>query len=171
MKKVLFIFVMCIITMCVNAQKWENTVFPADDFKGTTAYTAYTYTDNTGMFVFWSNKDNQYKLVSKVGMFNYDSGYSKYSGNYCGITVKVGLYDNNNKMIDKFDMWLDCDKGDGPVTTAYTRDRGAMFNPVGQAKKVKKIMKHLKNEKGYVRFFTDLYNANDFDFKVPCIKN
>ena len=32
-------------------------------------------------------------------------------------------------------------------------------------------MKHLNEKKGYVRFFADLYNATDFDFKVQCKNN
>ena len=74
-------------------------------------------------------------------------------------------------MIDKFDMWLECESGDGPVNTAQTFDKGGFWNPTGQGKKVKKIMKHLNEKKGYVRFFADLYNATDFDFKVQCKNN
>jgi len=171
MKKIFIFSIMCLFAVFANAQGWVSSEIKADEFKGTKAYTAYSYSDDVGVFVHWSNDDGQYKLISYSGMFNYDSGYSKYGGSYCGISVLVGIYDNNDKLIEKFKMWLDCDRGDGPVTEAHTRNAGGMSNPVGQGKKVKKILKHLNTGKGYVRFYADLYDSQDFDFKVPCKNN
>lgn len=172
MKKILFVIVSLVISVSMFGQgKWSETKFEADEFKGTKEYTAYSFENEIGEFVYWSNKNGQYRLISFVGNFNYETGYSQYTGHWCGITVKVGLFDENDKMVDKFDMWLECESGDGPVTTAQTFDKGGFWNPTGQGKKVKKIMKHLNEKKGYVRFFADLYNANDFDFKVQCKNN
>lgn len=172
MKKILFVLVSLVMSVSMFAQgKWTETKIEADEFKGTKECTAYSFANEVGAYTYWSNKDGQYRLQSFVGNFNYEKGYSQFSGHYCGIEVKVGLFDENDKMIDKFDMWLDCDSGDGPVTIAHTRDKGGMSNPVGQGKKVKKIMKHLNEKKGYVRFFADLYNEADFDLKVQCKNN
>lgn len=172
MKKILFVLVSFVMSVSVFAQgKWIETKIEADEFKGTKECTAYSFANEVGAFTYWSNKDGQYRLQTFGGAFNYEKGYGQWVGHYCGIKVKIGLFDENDKMLEKFDMWLDCKDGDGPVTIAETRDAGGMGNPCGQGKKVKKIMKHLNEKKGYVRFFADLYNEADFDLKVQCKNN
>ena len=62
-------------------------------------------------------------------------------------------------------MWLDCPSSDGKSTFGETRNRGKLFNPIGQSKKVKKIFMHLQTT-GYVRILADLYGNSKFDLKV-----
>jgi len=169
MKKIVFILAMVLIALVSNAQGWEAYRIPADEFTGTPESIAFVYTNDVGELVFWANNDGQYRIATKQGFFNYKSAYS---GDY-GAIVKIGIYDSNDKLIDKFDMWLDCDRNDDGVNELHTRNRGGMINPVGQGKKVKKILKHLKEKTGYVRFYCDLYGNNPdvFDFKVQCKHN
>ena len=170
MKKILFILLFFTLSLfSINAQGWRERIIPADELKGNKEYIAYSYSDSIGSFIYWSNKNGQYKLITYQGIFNYSKDRTP-QGIICGLLFKVGLYNENDELIDKFDMWLDCFDDDGRVTEAFTRDQGGMFNPVGQGKKVKKIMKYLNEKTGYVRFYADLYgnNPDAFDFKVPC---
>ncbi len=66
-------------------------------------------------------------------------------------------------------MWLDkeSDKGGSYLRT---RNAGGMSNPVGQKGKVKKILKHLQGDSGYVRIVATRYNRADFDIKIPPVK-
>lgn len=149
---------------------WEITKIDADELKGNEAYTAYKYYQpGEGSFIFWGFNEFQYRIFSDNGIFNYQSGYNSYSGSYSGESVTVGLYDGNDNLIEKFDMWLDkeSDKGGSYLRT---RNAGGMSNPVGQKGKVKKILKHLQGDSGYVRIVATRYNRADFDIKIPPVK-
>ena len=149
---------------------WEITKIDADELKGNEAYTAYKYYQpGEGSFIFWGFNEFQYRIFSDNGIFNYQSGYNRYSGSYSGESVTVGLYDGNDNLIEKFDMWLDkeSDKGGSYLRT---RNAGGMSNPVGQKGKVKKILKHLQGDSGYVRIVATRYNRPDFDIKIPPVK-
>lgn len=149
---------------------WEITKIDADELKGNEAYIAYKYYQpGEGSFIFWGFNEFQYRIFSDNGIFNYQSGYNRYSGSYSGESVTVGLYDGNDNLIEKFDMWLDkeSDKGGSYLRT---RNAGGMSNPVGQKGKVKKILKHLQGDSGYVRIVATRYNRADFDIKIPPVK-
>jgi len=149
---------------------WEITKIDADELKGNEAYTAYKYYQpGEGSFIFWGFNEFQYRIFSDNGIFDYQSGYNRYSGSYSGESVTVGLYDGNDNLIEKFDMWLDkeSDKGGSYLRT---RNAGGMSNPVGQKGKVKKILKHLQGDSGYVRIVATRYNRADFDIKIPPVK-
>lgn len=149
---------------------WEITKIDADELKGNEAYTAYKYYQpGEGSFIFWGFNEFQYRIFSDNGIFNYQSGYNRYSGSYSGESVTVGLYDGNDNLIEKFEMWLDkeSDKGGSYLRT---RNAGGMSNPVGQKGKVKKILKHLQGDSGYVRIVATRYNRADFDIKIPPVK-
>lgn len=159
----IFTFAFC---FAAKAQQWEVTKHEADDLKGTTAYTSYMFSEpGVGSFVFWSNLDGQFRIVSDNGIFNYKVTSTKYA-TYRGESIIVGLYDKDDKLIERIEMWLDCES-DKP-TFLETRNAGKMFNPIGQAKKVKKIMAHLNSGTGYLRFVAARYGKTDFDLKVPC---
>lgn len=168
MKKIIIFSLFLSMAVSSNAQDWNVTEHQADELKGNTAYTSYVYdVPDVGSFVCWNNKPYQYRIVNSDGIFNYKSGYSKYGGSYRGLTVIVGLYSADDKLIEKIEMWLDAES-DKP-TFLETRDAGGMFNPVGQKKKVKKIMKHLQSGSGYVRILADTYGTHkNFDLKIPC---
>ena len=149
---------------------WVITKQEADELKGNEAYTSYMYNQpGEGSFVFWGFEEYQFRIISENGVFNYESGYNQYSGSYSGESVTVGLYDGNDKLIEKFNMWLDRDKSKSG-TFLNTRNAGTMSNPIGQKGKVKKIFKHLQGNCGYVRIVAERYNHSDFDIKIPPIK-
>lgn len=146
---------------------WQITKQEADELKGNEAYSSYIYNQpGMGSFVFWGYDEYQFRIISDNGVFNYESGYNQYSGSYSGESITVGLYDGNDKLIEKFNMWLDRDKSKGG-TFLNTRNAGTMSNPVGQKGKVKKIFKHLQGDSGYVRIVAARYNHADFDIKIP----
>lgn len=149
---------------------WEITKQEADELKGNEAYTIYMYNvPGEGSFVFWGFDEYQFRIISDDGIFNYDSGYNRYSGSYSGESITVGLYDESNKLIEKFAMWLDKDNSKGGHIL-NTRNAGSLGNPVGQKGKVKKIFKHLQGKSGYVRILATRYNRADFDIKIPPVK-
>lgn len=149
---------------------WQITKQDADELKGNEAYISYMYNQpGMGSFVFWGFEEYQFRIISDNGVFNYESGYNRYSGSYSGESVTVGLYDGNDKLIEKFNMWLDRDKSKSG-TFLNTRNAGTMSNPVGQKGKVKKIFKHLQGNSGYVRIVAARYNHTDFDIKIPPVK-
>ena len=149
---------------------WVKTKQEADELKGNEAYTSYVYNQpGEGSFIFWGFDEYQYRIFSDNGIFNYESGYNRYSGSYSGETVTVGLYDGNGNLIEKFDMWLDKERSKGG-SYLRTRNAGGMSNPVGQKGKVKKIFKHLQGDSGYVRIVATRYNRPDFDIKIPPVK-
>lgn len=149
---------------------WQITKQEADELKGNEAYNSYMYNQpGVGSFVFWGFNEYQFRIISENGVFNYESGYNQYSGSYSGESITVGLYDGNDQLIEKFNMWLDRDKSKGG-TFLNTRNAGTMSNPVGQKGKVKKIFKHLQGDSGYVRIVAARYNHADFDIKIPPVK-
>lgn len=149
---------------------WIITEQAADELKGNEAYSSYMYSEpGMGSFVFWGFEEYQFRIISDNGIFNYESGYNRYTGSYSGENVMIGLYDSDGNLIEKFNMWLDKDKSKSG-NFLETRNAGAMFNPVGQKGKVKKIFNHLKGDDGYVRIVAARYDKVDFDLKIPPIK-
>lgn len=167
MKRLLTTMMMLMTVIMVSAQgKWETTVTEGDDLKGTTAGKTYVYNvEGMGRFGLWDWKTYQFCLVSDEAQFNIDAGYSRYTGSYAGVDIVVGIYDDNDKLVEKFKMWLDRvdNKGNQMVKT---RNQGAMSNPVGQKGKVKKIFNVLNGGKGYVRIVTERFQTTDFDIKI-----
>ena len=171
MRKLLLIMLMMLAVLTVSAQgKWEKSVVEGDPLKGTETSDVYIYTvPEMGSFVFWNWSTYQFRLISETSQFNIESGYNTYIGNFSGITVHVGLYDDNDKLLEKFDMWLDKESNRGNQFVR-TRNAGTMSNPVGQKGKVKKIFKVLQGDKGYVRILTERFNRTDFDIKITPFK-
>lgn len=171
MRKVLFMMLMLSAVMTASAQgKWEKSVIKGDELKGTEKSTVYIYSvPEMGSFVFWDWGTFQFRLISDVAQFNIESGYARYVGSYSGVTIHVGIYDDSDRLLEKFDMWLDKESNRGNQFVR-TRNEGSMSNPVGQKGKVKKIFKVLQGDKGYVRILTERYNRTDFDIKITPFK-
>ena len=106
MKKVLFLSLMMAMAIIANAQgKWYSKEVKGDELKGTKDVIAYNYiVEGMGSFIFWGFDIPQYELYSPISQFN-----TKVSGEYIGMTVHVGIYDDNDNLLDKFTMWLDKD--------------------------------------------------------------
>lgn len=167
MKKVLFTILMLSAVMTGSAQgEWEKTIVEGDPLKGTETSTVYIYSvPGMGSFIFWTWDTYQFRLVSETAQFNIESGYNNFVGSFSGATVHVGIYDDNDTLLEKFDMWLDKENNRGNQCIR-TRNAGTMSNPVGQKGKVKKIFKALKANTGYVRILTERFNHADFDIRI-----
>lgn len=166
MKRMLLSFAMGLVVLTSVAQgTWKKVQMEADELRGVEAGSAYVYeVPNVGELVLWDWDKFQYRLVS-YDPFALKHGYTRFTGSYTGVTVLVGIYDDQDKLIEKFDMFLDDEKNRGN-RFIRTRDLGGMNNPVGQKKKVRKIFTALRSGKGYVRFVAPRYNKSDFDIKV-----
>lgn len=167
MKRVLTAALMLVTMLTASAQgEWSKTVTEADELKEQEATECYMFTvPQMGKFVMWGWSEYQFRLISTECQFNINSGYTQFAGAYSGVTAFVGLYDDNDKLVEKFKMWLD--KEDNRANQfVKTRDAGGMMNPVGQKKKVKKIFKHLQSGKGYVRIVCERFQHSDFDIKI-----
>ena len=173
MKRIVSITIALMMAIAMSAQGeglWEKHESKADELRGSSGGTYYSYiVPGLGGFMIYGFDTYQYFLISDSGQFNIDAGYSRYGGDYAGISVLVGIYDENDKLSDKFTMWLDRVDNKGNCIVR-TRDAGGMGNPVGQKGKVKKIFKALQSDTGYVRIVAQLFQSADFDIKIPPYK-
>lgn len=151
MKKILFILMMFCAVISINAQEWTSTDYEADELKGQESYTAYNFTDESGMFVYFSNYDDYYKICTLDGIFDY-------KGRYHQLKVIIGFYDENDKLVEKFNDWIYVKEDNSKIAGA-------------SGKKSKKVITYIKQNMGYVRFIAERYGRTNFDFKVPCLNN
>lgn len=176
MKKVLFTLIMVLASQFVYAQatenlgSWERTTTEADELKDQEASDVLIYSvAGMGNFIFWGFEEFQFRLVSTETQFDIESGYGKFIGSYAGVSITVGIYTKDGKLVEKFKMWLD--KEDNRANRfVRTRNAGSMSNPVGQKGKVKKIFKALKSGSDQkVRIVAPRYNTTDFDITLTPI--
>ena len=169
MKRIVSITIALMMAIAMSAQGegvWEKHESKADELRGSSGGTYYSYiVPGLGGFMIYGFDTYQYFLISDSGQFNIDAGYSRYGGDYAGISVLVGIYDENDKLTDKFTMWLDRVDNKGNMIVR-TRNAGGMMNPVGQKGKVKKILKALQSDGGYVRIIAERFQRTDFDIKI-----
>lgn len=152
-----YLLTLAALLLTINAYaQWHTVTKPADELKETPALNYQCYT--SGKLVFALLSDDQFAIQTDEGIFDY-----VYSNGYTGCLVRVGLYSAEDTLLEKFDLWLD--KIDSHALR--TRDRGTMFNPVGQAKKCKKLSKHLRSTTGYARIIAPRHEATDYDIKIP----
>lgn len=161
MKRSITMFLLLCCAICANAQ-WVRTEIAGDELKGRQGFAVRGYDVPSVGAISFREDQTQFMLTCSKSFFNY-----KYSGAFRGVNVLVGLYDQDNKLIEKWEMWLDVRDDDPKV--AATRNLGTMNNPVGQNKKLKKLFHHIIREKGFVRMVAPLYGEADFDLKVPCL--
>ncbi len=153
MKKVIIICMLIIASVHTFAQSWKTTEFKADELKGTEAYTAFTYNDESGnSFVFWSNTDKAIRIINEEKLFD-----SNMNGE---IWVKVGFYDDTDKLTQKKDMVFKMINGTYSIAETRYKKEAAI------------ILKYLKEEKGYIRFIAPQYQTvATWEIKVPCLNN
>ena len=164
-----FILSLCLIvcSLGMRAQEWDISVQEADELLGiekTTKTYRFSVPEDGGI-VFWAG-EFQFRLFSTNSIFNY-----KHEDGFVGMSVLIGLYGDDDKLVEKFSMWLD-EEDVAAGKFLRTRNAGSLFNPVGQKGRVRKIVQHLNKGKGYVRIVAERYNALPFDIKVlPCSEN
>ena len=146
---------------------WQKHESKADELRGSSGGTYYSYiVPGLGGFMIYGFDTYQFFLISDSGQFNIETGYNQFAGSYAGINVLVGIYDGDGQLTEKFKMWLDRVDNKGNCIVR-TRDTGGMMNPVGQKGKVKKILKALQSDSGYVRIIAERFQRTDFDLKIP----
>ena len=170
MKSIMTITIALLMAIATSAQgegEWQKHESKADELKGLSGNTYYTYTvPGVGGFMFDGFDTYQFCLLSDGVQFNIETGYSQFAGSYAGVSVLVGIYDGDGKLTEKFKMWLDRVENMGNYAVK-TRNAGGMSNPVGQKGKVKKIFKALQSGGGYVRIVAERFQRTDFDLKIP----
>lgn len=166
--RLILLTALTLLSLAASAQ-WTTTPIKADPLKGTKDDIAHTYTDTiaAATFTFWESSPDQYLITSTRAPFAVEAGYSQFSGRYSGINVIVGLYTSDGTLQEKLKMWLDISAAEGMADVARTRNAGKMSNPVGQAKKVKKILTHLTTTDGYIRIAATLHGGSDYDLTIP----
>ena len=146
-----------LLSITASAQ-WTKFHRDADELNGTSEHTSLQY--NSGKFIFSLLADDQFAIKTEEGIFDYE-----YVNGVTGCQVLVGLYREDGTLLEKFKIWLDKNTS----TILRTRNAGTMFNPVGQAKKCKKLSKHLRTTTGYARIIAPRHEATDYDIKIPHI--
>jgi hypothetical protein len=155
----------CTLGMMAQTEgKWQVLQVEPDELKGEPGGSRYVYgVENMGWFIVWDWNKYQF-MISSFHPFAAEH-VSDMVSSYDGELVLVGIYDENGKMTEKFEMWLDLVRDSG-YKDLRTRDSGFMNNPVGQKKKVRKIFEALKSGVGYVRIVAPRYDNSDFDIKI-----
>lgn len=154
-----FVSLLFMIALAVNmfAQdlEWKVTVHEADPMTNKKEYTSYSFTlPNVGSLIFWNNSKRDFRLVTQHGIFNYFV-----EGSLRKSRVKVGLYDANNKLIDKF-----------TITMYPEDDDPSILNSNLLGNRAKKVLDYIRGGVGGVRFVAPIYGEADFDAEFPCYK-
>lgn len=162
MKKVLSIISLMAVLLTANAQGlWQKHELEADELKGQKAETAYIYTNpDVGSFICWGFENYQIRLISEKAQFDITAGYSSMTGSYAFVKVLVGIYDDNDKLLEKFEMGFDREDNKANHFIKATTSR------IGHKKMMKKIFAALQSGSGYVRMVAPRYNTTDFDLKI-----
>ena len=158
MKKILLFALL--IPSCLFAGDWSKTTVEPDELLGVTqSYIKYSYIDGDMSFVFRTDKADHFYITSPhvLDCHNYNG--------LVGCIVKVGLYDEQGKMLESFEMFLG--EKNNQCTAIGTFECDIMSQPVGQQKKARKIFKHLHGNGGYVRIIADSYSHGLYDLRVP----
>ena len=175
MKKVFFTLLLMLASHFVYGQAtenlgaWTRTTTEADELKGQEASDVLIYSvTGMGDFVCWGFDEFQFRLISSEAQFDTNIEYG-YISSSTGVTINVGIYTKEGKLVEKFKMWLD--REDNRANRfVRTRNAGSMSNPVGQKGKVKKIFKALKSGSDQkVRIVAPRYNTTDFDITLTPI--
>lgn len=131
----------------------------ADELKGQEANPYYRYeVEGEGSFVLWDWKDWAFRINTTNGIFDvWKNNYGMY-----WVKFTIGLYDNDDKLLTKFEDSLEAD---------YREMRSAWMNKKWthyfyNKNKLKKMFKALKSGDGYVRIICKRRGAPDFDLKV-----
>lgn len=147
MKRFILIVISLVCMAYSASAQWQKANFPADELKGTEAYTAYIFYDSDSDFMcYWSN-DVSIKIGAGRGIFDYSDHH---------VRVIIGFYEGDTLLEKETATFY---VPDGDSDTAYTSSYG------GGKQLAEKIINHL-NTKGDVRFIAPKYSGSDFDLVV-----
>ena len=159
MKKILTIVFITVVIMTASAQgTWTVSHRQADELKGQTAQDVYIYeAPGIGSVVVWDWNKPDFRLITDKGFFH-QKRVQGVNG-FC-VPTNVGFYDKNGNFKTKFQliMFEEDNHGMKWITTGgwYLAGRG----------NIRKALKRMKSDEGYVRIVAELYNRPDFDIKI-----
>jgi hypothetical protein len=174
MKKVLWLIV-CLMTMVIGltscnskandypkteeektdviCDSWHDLKIDADELTGTKEHTVYYYSTKDGEVVVPSDNKEAFIFSTFDGIF--DTNYER--GEWVAEVI-IGLYDINDKLIEKIENGV-----------FFVLDNGLCGT--GDDKINNKINSFIKTKKGFVRVVASKYADENFDIKVPCMNN
>lgn len=167
MKKIVLSLMLLMSVLMVNAQQWEKTLEKGDELLGTVERIKYKYVDSVNVQAFAFYSDGDYWKIGIGGrVFQPDKRgvVIRKTQNYATYAT-IGFYDNNNKLISKWDnCLLQLVQGFQVALTAE--------NIWGKTTKgAREVVPYLRNEKGYVRIVVPVVRGKNFDMTIPCLNN
>ena len=165
MKRLFTIALMAVMVLTAGAQEkgvWSTGMNEADELTGTVGGPWYRYdVDGMGSFVLWDWSDWKFSVLTEKGSFDVWYNMST-NGTVHYVKVKMGLYNNDNKLVEKFENTIEAD---------YNSMKRAWINPSwlytpGHRKKIKKMIRAIHDGTGYVRIVIERKNMPDFDLKI-----
>lgn len=147
-----------LVAQSISAQKWEKKIVEADEMKAQTETTMYVCNSSKYSFVLYES--NNAWVVSGVP-FKPDPTHINYRNNF-ETYAKIGFYDMNDKLIEK---WDNCRL---ELTNFY---RTATSDTSKKKKGQYAVSNYLKTANGYIRIIIPTIQGDEFDVTVPCLKN
>ena len=154
------LLLLAVMTVCAQGT-WSVSHREADPMTGEESKDVYIYKDaGIGSVVVWDWNKADFRLITDKGMFR-----TRVSSGSVFVLVKVGFYDEQGNMEEM-------------VTVNLLPEDNQMKKYIATAdyymfgrKDIRKIIKHLKSGKGYVRFLVERFNDTEFDLKVTPYNN
>lgn len=145
----------------IKGQEWEIRHVAADELKGTEADSVMVYSTEQWTALV-SMTQNYVCIVSKEGIFN--------SGSMGQSLAKVGLYDTNAHLAEKFNTSATIDKN---RTYAYiTNYRAKLFNSSSPDNfRGTHLKDYITTSEGFVRILLQRWHDSDLDVRIPCVKS
>lgn len=162
-KKILLVLLIMCGQQIAKAQDWSKTSWDADELTGKEAYDSYQYTDEIGnSFVYWSNSDAAFRIISASGVFDYEGANQNF-------WALIGLYDEKDELLEKFEIRFLAVYG---IENQANADLIPFRRPIPNPGHCKKLLQFLKQRQGYVRIVAPVFGKrNGFDMKIPCLNN
>ena len=163
-KNIILIIVSIVVAYNANAQKWQTINVAGDELKGIQPHIDMLYSDNSGNIFQIDDKDNNI-FVLKTNKAFFDFSSPKGANGMFTTSGIVGLYDQNNHLIEKIDILFEVSE---PATICYPNKYTRMGG--NNYKRSKKVIDYIKKENGFVRIILPLHNTEeDFDLKIPTL--
>lgn len=142
--------------------EWRVENRPADELKGTEAYSTTSFISNEVSFTIFSNDSTKFVIGSPNGDFFTTNTYKTDN-----VKVTIGLYDTNMHLVQKLEHLMF-----KRLDTKYEFIVGRVSHPSMNWKWVDDhiaLYKWITQEKGYIRILAKRYNAN-MDATIPTIR-
>lgn len=169
MKKLFTIALFLLVGLTASAQgTWTNHKTSGDELKEIPAGEYYKYTvDSLGYVIIRNFDDWHLEIGTFVGDFC--GGFTTSSGGWQVpyVEIRMGLYDTNGKLIEKFFQNIEGDYNMN-FRSAHTSEHW-LTTPQIRAK-FKKMVRGMYEGNGYVRIVVKRMNMPDWDMKINSYK-